>query len=62
MTVVEMIKALKRYDEDMVVEIRVYNPSVGPSIGTGIKFINKGIDGDMNRLLIYAEIRLVEVI
>lgn len=36
MTAGELIKALKRYDEDMNVEIRVHNPSVGPSRGNKI--------------------------
>ena len=58
----ELIKALKRYDEDMEVEIRVHNPSVGPSRGTNIKSVSKGIDWDNNRLFIYAEKHLVEVI
>lgn len=58
----ELIKALKRYDEDMEVEIRVHNPSVGPSRGTHIKSVSKGIDWDNNRLFIYAEKHLIEVI
>jgi hypothetical protein len=62
MTAGELIKALKRYDENMVVEIRVHNPSVGPSRGTNIKSISKGIDWDNNRLFIYPEKHLVEVI
>jgi len=46
----------------MIVEIRVHNPSVGPSRGTNIKSVSKGIDWDNNRLFIYAEKHLVEVI
>ena len=57
-----MIKALKRYDENMIVEIKVHNPSVGPSRGNNIKSISKGIDWDNDRLFIYAEKHLVEVI
>ena len=37
MTVDELVKMLKRYDGNMVVEIRVHNPSVGPSRGAKIK-------------------------
>lgn len=62
MTAGELIKALKRYDENMVVEIRVRNPSVVPSRGTNIKSISKGIDWDNNRLFIYPGKHLVEVI
>jgi len=44
------------------VEIKVHNPSVGPSRGNNIKSISKGIDWDNDRLFIYAEKHLVEVI
>lgn len=62
MTVGELIKALKRHDDEQVVEILVHNPSVGPSRGTGIKCICGGIDWDKGRLFIYPEKHLVEVI
>ena len=62
MTVGEMIKALKRYDENTEIEIRVHNPSVGPCRGTRVKSIGMGIDWDKGRLFIYPEKHLVEVI
>lgn len=62
MTAGEMIKALKRYDENTEIEIRVHNPSVGPCRGTKVKSVGMGIDWDKGRLFIYPEKRLVEVI
>lgn len=62
MTVGEMIKQLNRYNVDMVVEIYVKNPSVGPSRGTNLKGIGRGIDWDKDRLFIFPEKMLVEVI
>ena len=62
MTVAEMIKMLKRYDEKIEVEIRVHNPSVGPSRGTQVKTIQSGIDWDKGRVFIYPDKHLVEVI
>lgn len=62
MKVGEMIKALERYDENTEIEIRVHNPSVGPSRGTRVKSIGIGIDWDRGRLFIHPEKRLVEVI
>ena len=62
MTVDELVKMLKRYDGNMVVEIRVHNPSAGPSRGTQVKTVQGGIDWDKGRLFIYPEKHLVEVI
>ena len=62
MTVGEMIKALKRYDENTEIEIRVNNPSVGPCRWTRVKSIGMGIDWDKGRVFIHPEKHLVEVI
>lgn len=62
MKVCKMIEALRRYDENTEIEIRVHNPSVGPCRGTKVKGIGMGIDWDKGRLFIYPEKHLVEVI
>ncbi len=62
MTAGDMIEALKRYDENTEIEIRVRNPSVGPCRGTRVKSVGMGIDWDRGRLFIYPEKHLVEVI
>ena len=45
--------------EDQVLEIRTFDPSVGPSAAVGITSIHPGIDWDRGRIMIYPDVPLV---
>lgn len=45
--------------EDQVLEIRTFDPSIGPSAAVGISSIHPGIDWDHGRIMIYPDVPLV---